>query len=278
MFRTTAYGAVTDVPKDVDILIAGFSCVDFSRLNKKGKKLTDIGESGDTFRAILEYAKTYRPGMIILENVDGAPWDFIKAIWTKDCKSIKAYFEKLNGGKTADQHGFDAFWDDDDPAYSALWHKVDAKNYYIPQTRIRKYMICLDRRRFPSPGLADKAVEDWESYMIALERKASVSAEAFLLPENDPRLQRAKDEMSKIGKPKQERDWEVCNGRHELYRTNEKLGTSRPILDWTNNGSAKASSYLWTDWTMSQVERIWDSIEVSYLRNAAKGFDSFFKS
>ena len=249
--------------------MAGFSCVDFSRLNKHAKELEDVGESGDTFRAILEYAKRYRPAMIILENVDGAPWDLIEAIWKNDRQSI----HRLTAGQ-----GFQNYWADNEIAYSAGWVRVDAKLYYIPQTRIRRYMVCLDRLRFPTPELADEAVQQWKSHMKALECRASAPVEAFLLPEDDPRLQFAKDEMAKTGKPRRETDWEVCLGRHEDYRSKEELGTSRPILNWTNDGSAKASSHLWTDWILSQVERIWDTIEISYLRNANKGIDSFYKS
>lgn len=275
--RTTAYGALTDVPSDVDILVAGFSCVDFSHLNKRGKKLMDIGESGDTFRAILQYAKKYRPAVIILENVEGAPWDLIKAIWENDREFVQKYFKKVKDGEDDAEHGPDTFWDDDDPAYSATFHRVDAKNYYVPQTRTRRYMVCLNRLLFPSLELADQAALAWARHMVALERKASVSVEAFLLPEDDPRLQRAKDQFSKTGKPRRDTNWEICNGRYEDYRLKEKLGISRPITEWTNDGSAKASSYLWTDWTLSQVERIWDTIDISYLRNAARGFDSFHK-
>lgn len=275
--RTTAYGALVDVPADVDVLIAGFSCVDFSKLNKKSKKLTEYGESGDTFRAILQYAKLYRPAVIILENVDGAPWELIQAIWAKDSEYIQYYFETNDGGEAKAQE-FNSFWDDDDPGYSAGFVRVDSKNYYIPETRIRRYMICADRRRYPSIEAADEAVRDWKTFMVALERKASVSIDAFLLTEDDPRLQCAKDELSKTGKPRQERDWEVCYGRHEAYRAKEKLGTLRPILNWTNDGSARVSSFIWPDWTEGQVERVWDSIEISYLRNASKGIDSFFKT
>ena len=255
----------------MDILVAGFSCVDFSKLNKHGKKLADFGESGDTFRAIFEYAKRYRPGIIILENVDGAPWELIEAIWKNDRQRIQT--EKNWKG-----HGFENWWAKRDVPYSAGWVRVDAKLYYIPQTRIRRYMICLDRLRFASSDAADQAVLNWKAYMIKLQRKASASVEAFLLSEDDPRLQYAKDEMSKTGKVRRETDWDLCIGRHEDYRTREELGTSRPILNWTNNGSAKASSYLWTDWSLSQVERIWDTFDISYLRNAAKGIDSFYKS
>lgn len=278
LLRTTAYGALAKVPSDVDILIAGFSCVDFSKLNKKGKRLTDIGESGDTFRAILEYAKLYRPPVIILENVDGAPWDFIKDIWENNTEGVKKYMDEHKNKDCENEQGSDPVWGEDDPGYSAMWHKVDAKCYYIPHTRTRRYMICLDRLRYPSTEAADAAVQDWQTYMMELERNASVNVEAFLLPDDDPRLQRAKDEMSKIPKARYERNWEVCNGRHEAYRSKNKLGTGRPVLHWTNDGAAKTSTYIWPEWTLSQVERVWDSIEVSYLRNAAKGFDSFFKS
>ena len=275
--RTTAYGALIDVPGDVDVLVAGFSCVDFSKLNKKAKELTDFGESGDTFKAILDYAKHYRPAIIILENVDGAPWDLIESIWKNDRVSIRKHLG-VDGADNTDESGFESFWDEEDLAYSSCWVRVDAKQYYIPQTRTRRYMICLNRRLFGSVDEADEAAQQWKHCMVALERKASAPVEAFLLPEDDPRLQYAKDEMSKTGKLRRETDWEVCNGRHEDYRAKEQLGTSRPILNWTNDGCAKASSYLWTDWILSQVERIWDTVEISYLRNAAKGIDSFYKS
>ncbi len=259
--------------------------MDFSRLNKKKKKLTDHGESGDTFQAILEYAKVYRPSVVLLENVEGAPWDLLKAIWQNDREATKAQLNKLNHAKgeaSTDKVSTDFklndIWDKSDPGYSAQYVKVDAKNYYIPHTRTRKYMICVDRRRFSSPELADEAVEQWAKYLKALERPASVSVEAFLLSEDDPRLQSAKDLLAKTVKPKQERDWAVCNGRYEAYRTNQQLGISRPILDWTNDGTIKANSHLWTDWTSSQVERIHDTIEVSYLRNAAQKFDAFYKT
>ena len=252
----------------MDILVAGFSCVDFSKLNKHTKTLADVGESGDTFRAIFQYAKRYRPAIIILENVDGAPWKLIEAIWKDDRPIIR---KETKGG-------FEDYWLSGEVPYSAGWVRADAKNYYIPQTRIRRYMICIDPLRFASFDEADQAVLDWKTYMVQLQQRASASVEAFLLVEDDPRLQYAKDEMSKTGKMRRETDWELCIGRHEDYRTREELGTSRPILNWTNNGCAKASSYLWTDWSLSQVERIWDTFDISYLRNAAKGMDSFYKS
>src|SRR5271168_4236197 len=74
VFSTTAHGGKAIVPGDLDLLIAGFCCVDFSTLNNQRKSLDDYGESGDTLKAVLAYAEEFRPKMIILENVKGAPW------------------------------------------------------------------------------------------------------------------------------------------------------------------------------------------------------------
>ena len=46
---TTAYGSLRDVPGDVDVLIAGTSCVDFSNMNTQRKELgADKGELRQT--------------------------------------------------------------------------------------------------------------------------------------------------------------------------------------------------------------------------------------
>ncbi|KAK5239810.1 hypothetical protein LTR16_011481, partial [Cryomyces antarcticus] len=106
---TTAYGAKIPVPGDVDLLVAGFSCVDFSALNNRSKDLDDRGESGDTFNAVLAYANKWRPSIVVLENVSNAPWD-----------DIQELLEKID--------------------YACAWQRVDTKDYYLPQTRRRGYL------------------------------------------------------------------------------------------------------------------------------------------
>lgn len=235
------------VPLDIDILIAGFSCVDFSRLNSWTKKLEDKGESGDTFRAILQYADKYRPPIIVLENVNGAPWQAIKEVW-----------------QTYD--------------YAAEFIKLDTKQYYIPHTRQRVYMICIDTRKL---GSADASVTEWVSLMQNFERPASSSIESFLLKEDDPRVQTAREQMAKGSRGEdrapREVEWTKCQGRHEDYRASLQLGTGKPITAWVNRGSCKTPEFAWHEWNKKQVERVWDTLDMSYLRNAAKGFDSFFK-
>lgn len=92
------------VPGDVHILIAGFSCVDASALNNKPKELNETGESGDTLRALLYYAKKYRPKIIILENVGKMDW-----------RTTKAYFENDWADPTVDLDQLKDIWGDDDP-------------------------------------------------------------------------------------------------------------------------------------------------------------------
>ena len=95
--RTTAYGSLAPVPGDVDLLIAGTSCVDYSNLNNEKQGIDDNGESGRTFRGMMSWVKNHQPPLVILENVCSAPWD-----------RVAEYFEKIG--------------------YSADYLRVDTKN------------------------------------------------------------------------------------------------------------------------------------------------------
>jgi site-specific DNA-cytosine methylase len=236
------------VPTDVDMLVAGFSCVDFSNLNYKKQDLESGGESGDTFRAVYNYAKYRRPTLIVLENVCGAPWE----------KLIESF---------------------DLADYDALHARLDTKHYYLPHTRIRGYMICLDRRKVPK---SQRQAEMWKKNMGELARHASSSIEAFLLDEDDPRVHRGRAELSKgaLGGEKgpREVDWTKCQGRHQDYRADLLLGSKRPLTAWEDNGSCRMPDYAWGDWGAKQVERIWDTFEISFLRNVRRGYDSQYKT
>lgn len=81
---TTAYGAKRVVPGNVDVLIAGTSCVDYSNLNTKQKGIDQKGESGQTFWGMLNWVKNHRPPIVIQENVCGAPWEQMKKYYAKE--------------------------------------------------------------------------------------------------------------------------------------------------------------------------------------------------
>ena len=281
---STAYGGKVEVPSGVDLLIAGFPCVDFSGLNNWRKELSDSGESGDTFRAILEYAKRCRPTLIILENICHAPWDKIKAAWENDAEQIKkgkaqSKSKKENEGNHDEpKDKLESFWGPEERGYAAEYLKVDTKNYYLPHTRNRVYMVCVDKAKYKD---ASALAAKWVEKMVAFRRPATSSVEAFLLPDDDSRVQRARQDLAmasatdkKAGKTS---GWAVCQGRYQEYRSKHDLGVDRPLLQWLEGGSCNPPDYWWPEFVRNQVDRVLDTLEIGYLRNAAKGYDSEYK-
>ncbi len=246
---STAYGAEVAIPSDVDILVAGFSCVDFSRLNSSKQKLKAKGESGDTFRSVLEYAIHKRPALVVLENVFNAPWDEIAEYW----------YDKAD--------------------YAVRYVKVDTKQYYIPHTRQRGYMLCIDNKRFES---SSESVVEWAKLMATFQRPASSPVEAFLLSEDDMRVHLAREEMVKSanGEEKSGRDveWTLSQGRHQNYRAEHHLGSKKPLTGWQQGGSSSFPDYAWIDWSKAQTDRVKDTCDLAYLRSAKRGYDLEFKT
>ena len=230
------------------MLIAGFSCVDYSRLNSYRLTFETPGESRDTFRGVFTYAAKHRPRLIVLENVKSAPWG-----------NIKDALEEIN--------------------YCVGILKLDTKQYYLPHTRQRGYLVAFDRR---DARKASQMGSRWEKLMKSLQRPASSSIEAFMLDEDDPRMQRAREEyvrgMGDEGPPAREVDWVKCQGRHQDYRRDLGLGFRRPMTGWEDNGTCKLPDYAWHGWGSRQVERVWDTLDIALLRNAKRGFDSQYKT
>ncbi|MCJ1382603.1 hypothetical protein MMC17_005716 [Xylographa soralifera] len=314
---STAYGALTSIPGRgaVDLLVAGFACVDFSKLSrnqrlldgttkreaneakqagvedkKQKQKSTRIGgrttnstakgvtsddtaakifkmpstpaimktiagydnimrgESGDTLFAILSYAGKYRPPLVILENICGAPWSDIENEW----KRI---------------------------GYAAEYIKLDTKNFYIPHTRNRYYMLCIDIGSMLGTR-ANQAALKWLEIIRKFEWPASSPVDAFLFDELDPRLHRATAEINKGTSSNEQRtfEWAKCQLRHLQYREEHRLGTSRPFTNWVENGPSKMVDYGNGQWMKNQVNRIKDFFELYYLRAASQGYDPGYKA
>ncbi|KAK9448197.1 uncharacterized protein V1518DRAFT_419949 [Limtongia smithiae] len=239
-FATTAYGAKVAVPSDVDILVAGTSCVDYSNLNNNQKKITDNGESGRTYFGMRSWVVKCRPSIVILENVCSAPWEHIR----KD-------FEGLG--------------------YATRFVKVDSKNYYIPHTRTRVYLCAFNTKK---AALADAWVEKVKSS----QRPASCSLDAFMLPADDQRIQVARLAMAQAPHNRSRTDWARCEDRHHKARFDEMLGQKRPLTQWVDNGVCKLLDFGWGDWAASQVSRVLDLMDISTLRAAKVGLDPCYKT
>ena len=261
-YRATAYGQVVKIPREVDMLVAGFSCVDFSGLNREKKTLSDGGESGATFIAIHRYIVQHRPALCILENIMGAPWDFITHLFQNDQEWLEENAPE-----------WESQWGEDELGYAAKHVAVDSKKYYIPQTRTRGYVLLVDRK---TPE-ADNIAEKWEGLMRALERKASSPFGDFLMDKDDPQLSRARADMT--NSQGREHDWTLCRGRYAEYREQKKLGHKRPLTRWKNGGSCQLMDHWWRDWMERQVERIFDTLEINHLWNAAfRNTDNRYKA
>ena len=218
-------------------------------LNKLKKKDGEIGESRDTLIATIKYANKYRPPLVVLENVSGAPWKEIAGRWG----SI---------------------------GYSSAVIKVDTKSYYIPQTRERGYMLCVDDKAIGKLASENDQNLAWEKLMDQFERPASSSIDQFLLSEEDPRVQQNRREMAAQGsKEVSDRtiQWSAYKTRHQTYRLENHLGNKRPLTRWQDNGSCKMPDFVWKEWAKLQPERVWDTLDMNFLRCIHRGFDLSYK-
>jgi site-specific DNA-cytosine methylase len=174
--------------------------VDYSNLNNEKQDIDANGESGRTFRGMMSWVENHRPPIVILENVCSAPWDRV--------------VERFQYHK-----------------YSAAWTRVDTKNYYIPHTRTRVYLVAFDEKRSELPNT-------WKTWITSkLKRQASCTLDAFLLPSDDQRIHEARQKLvqesyNALDRRTGRTDWSRCESRHQRARLEEGLGAKRPLTSW----------------------------------------------
>lgn len=207
------------------------------------------GESGRTFRGMLQWVKKNQPAIVILENVCSAPWD-----------KVVEYFAQIN--------------------YDAQYSRLDTKEYYIPHTRTRVYLFATPMQKGGKPeGLSEK----WAATVKDMKRPWSTPFEAYLLDTDNPNIHRARLDLTaardyKDGTSRKPTDWNRCESRHQRARQEEQLGYLRPLTSWQEAGVCKGLDWTWNDWLLSQTERVLDLLEISTLRMAKDGVDSGFKA
>ena len=86
---TTSFGGERDIPQappgHLSLLVAGTSCKDFSALKRATgvmKDIEDMGTSGETFIATIDYLFASGQDVLLLENVCTAPWGKMAAYST----------------------------------------------------------------------------------------------------------------------------------------------------------------------------------------------------
>lgn len=293
-------GVQANIP-EVDLFIAGTSCVDFSSLNSRRTKefeklakannkwkelyssiksnggsltldnlldedwrvciesmLSKTGHnrtSTTTFASAMNYLKERQPKIVIFENVHGAPW-----------ASTVDYVFPLTG-------------------YTAQIVSLDTKNYYLPQTRLRKYVVAFNHRFFGLKA-SQELCNDFKGAVVALERKYSSTVTDFLLPSNSHELHRARNEMELASQATQEKDtdWSFSRSRHTQFRRAQGIPDERPWIQWRQNGSSNAPAKMWKPWEAPLPNRVKDLLECFYQvgmagKNLKHGkYDAAFKA
>ncbi|KAK4935324.1 hypothetical protein LTR10_023615 [Elasticomyces elasticus] len=275
----TAYGAQVDPPRRVHMLIAGSSCVDFSNLNsnrpevvvdsdKKDKSRDAIvgskeagvvpggdkqpkkskSESASTFAGVRDYAKVYRPNLILMENVESAGWD-----------EFSEAFKKIG--------------------YRLQVVHVDSINYYVPQTRNRTYALVIDVKHAENIKFDYEGVlHEWANLMAQFQRRASSPYSDFLLSESDQRFLLEKKKMDAESRPPKQSDWTSCRKRHTDTRNREQLGNAAPYTGMKENPVIVMDDSAWQRWVVGQAKRVQDALDINFLRYVAqRGFDMRYK-
>ncbi|KAI7944694.1 hypothetical protein MJO28_010389 [Puccinia striiformis f. sp. tritici] len=247
---TTAYGAKVPVPTDVDMLVAGTSCVDYSGLNNQKKTIDAGGESGWTFHGMLKWVENSQPSIIILENVCNAPWP-----------KVRETFESIG--------------------YDAEFSRFDMKHYYIPHTRTRVYLIATPKKLRTSKQL--NIPGSWLTLVSQMARPASAPLEALMFHQDDPLVHRARQELvfikaNKDGQGRQATDRTRCESRHARQRAEEQLGDKRPLTAWQDGLVCKVIDGGWNDWANAQTERVVDLMDINTLRQVKDGVDVLYKT
>jgi site-specific DNA-cytosine methylase len=210
-----------------------------------------VGESLGTLFAILDYAEKYRPCLVILENICAAPWNKVEKAWNEI-------------------------------GYTAKFARLDTKSYYLPHTRQRGYMLCIDSNYKTDDKVAEAAGEEWKKKLRDFERRASSSVEAFLMDAEDPRLHAAMNEIVNLRAEKERQSsreviWSLCKERYAKFRQDNRLGFLKPATDWVPNGYSTMPDYANIRYMRNQVDRVKDTFDIIFLLAARDGWDLRYK-
>lgn len=199
---------------------------------------------------MLAYANEARPKVMILENVLGAPWE-----------------DKKGKGKKSNKKSIAARLSD--IGYSCVFIKADTKEFYIPHTRQRGYMICVDNCLPDTSTAVNALLEGAKNIFNKLKYPASIPVESMILRDGDPLLRENANETTAAVRERVK--WDKCQAGHEDYRQQLGLGNQRPVTYWSPDGSNINPDYFVP--FLGQKERVSDTVDIAHLRNILRGFD-----
>lgn len=260
---TTAAGFKAKVPTNVDLLIVGSSCVDFSTLNpKKRHELRNsplfptepvdpanpvptleaflasvqgiVGESAVTFVSSMKYVLRVRPRLVVLENVNTAPW-----------KNIAGdYFPMAQ--------------------YCAAHVSVDSRDYGVPQTRQRGYCIAADWTYYGNR--AADIVKEWAKIVRGIAPNTQMPLENLLLRPNDRAVREMEIPIERGSCREPSAKATMCKMRHKDAREMHALPDLNPVTGIDERGTCKPDDRIFGGWIQKQGSRVCDLLDIACMR------------
>ena len=117
---------VEHLPKNVDLLVGGFPCQDYSVAKTLNSSKGLIGKKGVLWWEILRLVQLHKPRFIFLENVDR----LLKSPSNQRGRDFAVMLKTLG-----------------DEGYSIEWRVVNAAEYGFPQRRIRVFIVATKVKR-----------------------------------------------------------------------------------------------------------------------------------
>ncbi|KAI0473159.1 hypothetical protein GGR56DRAFT_602340 [Xylariaceae sp. FL0804] len=303
----TATGSLAIIPTEIDLLIAGCSCKDFSALNNNkkafgfdkypsekkylqalAKEAADKKRGDERFRNLTseEQAMVITLLDAVIEALNdpaqaramgsSAETFYSMLGYVKNHKPKVLLLENVSGARWAET----AYVWLAGLGYAAHYCIVDTKDYYLPQTRQRGYCIAVRRDVFGET--ADSVINIWETILKSLARKPSAPVSAWLVPSSHYLAVRARQGESAKSARSKDRDsaWGRSKVRHHRVRRDEGLGTRQPLTQWETYGAKPTYDQMDLITLRGLPNRAKDFIEITHLRYLTPPrtvFDSRYK-
>lgn len=293
-----AGGYFVSIPRNIDILVAGCSCVDHSSLNNSRKTASTI-----MALFVKHYTKDVVDGKVsatpqrrdesfidilhtAIRKVAEDPKEageslatFLGMLGVVDkCRPKMLIMENVEG---ADWAAYENFWLPG-VGYVALDIRVDSKDYYIPQTRNRRLLIAFDFEFYGDAATA--AAQACIGRIKALRRRASSPVDDFLLPDEDPRVVMARvDKEGGLLRIRLGSSWDYSLTRHELMRMRLRIPRGHPLsgVEEIDGRIAKIQPpqrAAWMEHFIRQALRTLDFLDICYAHGLKRGCDITFKT
>ena len=159
------------------------------------------------------------------------------------------------------------------PGYYARFVTMDSKLNWLPQTRMRRYLIAWQGPEFVGDA--------WQNLCQELQHNAEFPFTSYLLPNTDRRVilerkkleQRADRAKNRVLSGHKRAEWpENCatRKRHYKVRQEEELGDKRCVTNWANRRRRHPPPGMWPEYAGALSDRECDLVDVNCLRMASQ--------